>query len=83
LLRVYFALSLMRGSRSGSPPPPARSRPGPAAGVRHELRLLPRAGIRMPTSRFMRAILHNYGVELDNLSPNSISQAAIFAAGCE
>jgi hypothetical protein len=31
----------------------------------------------------MRAILHVYGVELHNLSPNSISQAAIFAAICE
>jgi hypothetical protein len=31
----------------------------------------------------MRAILHVYGVELHNLSPNSIAQAAIFAAGCK
>jgi hypothetical protein len=31
----------------------------------------------------MRAILHVYGVELHNLSPNSISQVAIFAAVCE
>jgi hypothetical protein len=31
----------------------------------------------------MRAILHVYGVELHNLSPNSISQAAIFTAVCE
>jgi hypothetical protein len=37
----------------------------------------------VPASRFMRAILHVYGVELHNLSPNSISQAAIFAAVCE
>jgi hypothetical protein len=37
----------------------------------------------VPASRFMRAILHNYEVELHNLSPNSISQAAIFAAVCE
>jgi hypothetical protein len=34
----------------------------------------------VPASRFMRAILHHYGVELHNLSPNSISQAAIFVA---
>jgi hypothetical protein len=42
-------------------------------------------GFGVPASRFMRAILHNYGVELHNLSPNSISQAAIFAVragGC-
>jgi hypothetical protein len=31
----------------------------------------------------MRTIVHNYGVELHNLSPNSISQAAIFVAVCE
>jgi hypothetical protein len=31
----------------------------------------------------MRAILHHYGVELHNLSPNSISQAAIFVTVCE
>jgi hypothetical protein len=40
-------------------------------------------GFRVPASRFMRAILHFYGVELHNLSPNSIAQAAIFAAVCE
>jgi hypothetical protein len=37
----------------------------------------------VPASRFMRAILHFYGVEMHNLSPNSIAQAAIFAAVCE
>jgi hypothetical protein len=40
-------------------------------------------GFGVPASRFMRAILHVYGMELHNLSPNSISQAAIFAAVCE
>jgi hypothetical protein len=40
-------------------------------------------GFRVPASRFMWAILLVYGVELHNLSPNSISQAAIFAAVCE
>jgi hypothetical protein len=40
-------------------------------------------GFGVPASRFMRAILHDYGVELHNLSPNSISQAAIFAVICE
>jgi hypothetical protein len=37
----------------------------------------------VPASRFMRALLHYYGVELHNLNPNSIAQAAIFAAVCE
>jgi hypothetical protein len=40
-------------------------------------------GFGVPASRFMRAILYNYEVELHNLSPNSISQAAIFVALCE
>jgi hypothetical protein len=37
----------------------------------------------VPASRFMRALLHYYGVELHNFNPNSIAQAAIFAAVCE
>jgi hypothetical protein len=34
-------------------------------------------GFGVPASRFMRALLHHYGVELHNLNPNSIAQAAI------
>jgi hypothetical protein len=37
----------------------------------------------MPTSRFMRALPHYYGVELQNFNPNSIAQVAIFVAICE
>jgi hypothetical protein len=40
-------------------------------------------GFGMPVSRFMRALPHYYGVELHNFNPNSIAQAAIFAAVCE
>jgi hypothetical protein len=40
-------------------------------------------GFGVPTSRFMRALLHYYGVELHNFNPNSIAQAAIFTAVCE
>jgi hypothetical protein len=40
-------------------------------------------GFGMPASRFMRALLHHYGVELHNFNPNSIAQADIFAAVCE
>jgi hypothetical protein len=40
-------------------------------------------GFGVPASRFMRALLHYYRVELHNLNPNSIVQAAIFAAVCE
>jgi hypothetical protein len=40
-------------------------------------------GFGVPASCFMRALLHYYGVELHNLNPNSIAQAAIFVAVCE
>jgi hypothetical protein len=40
-------------------------------------------GFGVPTSRFKRALLHHYGVELHNFNPNSITQAAIFTAVCE
>ena len=40
-------------------------------------------GFGVPASRFMWALLHHYGVELHNLNPNSIAQAAIFAVVCE
>jgi hypothetical protein len=40
-------------------------------------------GFGVPVSRFMRALLHHYGVELHNFNPNSIAQAAIFATVCE
>jgi hypothetical protein len=40
-------------------------------------------GFGVPTSHFMRALLHYYEVELHNFNPNSIAQAAIFAALCE
>jgi hypothetical protein len=81
LPRVYFALSLMRGSRSGSPPSGAA--PSPPSGYVVSFVSFHKRGFGVPASRFMRAIRHNYEVELHNLSPNSISQAAIFAAVCE
>jgi hypothetical protein len=37
-------------------------------------------GLGVPPSQFMRALLHYYKVELHHLAPNSVSQAAIFAA---
>jgi hypothetical protein len=40
-------------------------------------------GFGVPASRFMRALLHYYGVELHNFNPNSIAPATIFAAVCE
>jgi hypothetical protein len=40
-------------------------------------------GLGIPASRFLRALLVWYGVELHNFNPNSISQAAIFTVVCE
>jgi hypothetical protein len=71
----------MRGSRSGCPPSGAT--PSPPLGYVVSFVSFHEWGFEVPASHFMRAILHVYGVELHNLSPNSISQAAIFAAVCE
>ena len=40
-------------------------------------------GFGTPTGRLIRAILHYYEVELHNLNPNSVMQAAVFATVCE
>jgi hypothetical protein len=40
-------------------------------------------GFGMPPSRFMRAILHYYRVELHHFAPNLILQAAVFVTVCE
>jgi hypothetical protein len=66
-----------------APPPPSGAAPSPPPGYVVSFVSFHERGFGVPTSRFMRAILHVYGVELHNLSPNSISQAAIFAAVCE
>jgi hypothetical protein len=72
----------VRGSRSGSPPPSGAA-PSPPPGYVVSFVSFHERGFGVPARRFMRAILHNYGMELHNLSPNSISQAAIFVAVCE
>jgi len=40
-------------------------------------------GFGTSASRLIRVILHYYGVELHNLNPNSVMQAAVFATVCE
>ena len=42
-----------------------------------------RHGFGSPPSRFMRALVYYYGVELQHFSPNAISNVAIFAMVCE
>jgi hypothetical protein len=64
-------------------PPVGGAAPSPPPGYIVSFVSFHERGFGVPASRFMRAILHHYGVELHNLSPNSISQAAIFVALCE
>jgi hypothetical protein len=40
-------------------------------------------GFTAPASRFLRGLCYHYGVELQNLAPNAISQAATFVGVCE
>jgi hypothetical protein len=40
-------------------------------------------GFGVSASRFMRALLHYYGVKLHNFNSNPIAQVAIFTAICE
>jgi hypothetical protein len=63
--------------------PPSGAAPSPPPGYVVSFVSFHERGFGVPASRFMRVILHVYGVELHNLSPNSISQASIFAAVCE
>ena len=63
--------------------PPSGAAPSPPSGYVLSFVSFHERGFGVPASRFMRAILHFYEVELHNLNPNSIVQAAIFAAVCE
>jgi preprotein translocase subunit Sec61beta len=40
-------------------------------------------GFETPASNFFRGLLHYYGIEMQNLNPNSVLQIAIFVALCE
>jgi hypothetical protein len=72
---------------SGGPQPewmvPGEADPTPPPGYVVSFTPFHERGFGVPASRFMRALLHYYGVELDNFNPNSIVQAAIFAVVCE
>jgi hypothetical protein len=40
-------------------------------------------GFAVPAIHFMRGLCYHYGVELQNFTPNAISQAATFIGVCE
>jgi hypothetical protein len=64
-------------------PPTNHREPTPLEGYVVSFDAFHERGLRMPLSRFMRVLLHYYGVELHHLTPNSVSQVAIFATVCE
>ena len=55
----------------------------PAPGLCGLLPVVLRPGFGTLAGRLIRAILHYYEVELHNLNPNSVMQAAVFATVCE
>jgi hypothetical protein len=52
--------------------PPSGAAPSPPPGYVVSFVSFHERGFGVPASRFMRAILHVYGVEMHNLSPNSV-----------
>jgi hypothetical protein len=86
-LEALVADGLLRSLSGDSQPewmaPPSGAAPSPPSGYVLSFVSFHERGFGVPASRFMWAILHVYGVELHNLGPNSISQAAIFVAVCE
>jgi hypothetical protein len=64
-------------------PPTGGAAPSPPPGYVVSFISFHERGFGVPSSRFMRALLFHYGVELHNLTPNSVVQAAIFVAVCE
>jgi hypothetical protein len=64
-------------------PPAGDHAPNPPDGYVVSFIRFHERGFAAPASRFMRALCHRYGVELDNLAPNAISQAANFVGVCE
>jgi hypothetical protein len=86
-LEALVADGLLRPLSNGSQPkwmaPASEADPTPPPGYVVSFIPFHYWGFGVPASRFMRALLHHYGVELHNFNPNSIAQAAIFAAVCE
>jgi hypothetical protein len=64
-------------------PPDNHWEPAPPEGYVVSFVAFHERGFGMSPSRFMRAILHYYRVELHHFAPNLILQAAIFMTVCE
>ena len=78
---------LPRNPDSGAPAwistHPDETEPKPPQGYVVSFVRLHERGFGVPVGRFMRALCEYYRAELHNLSPNAISQAAVFIAVCE
>jgi hypothetical protein len=64
-------------------PPAGDHAPNPPDGYVVSFIRFHERGFAASASRFMRALCHRYGVELHNIAPNAISQAATFVGICE
>jgi hypothetical protein len=85
-LEALVADGLLRPLSDGPQPEwmaPGEAIPTPPPGYVVSFIPFHERGFGVLAGRFMRALLHYYGVELHNFNPNSIAQAAIFAAVCE
>ena len=87
-LEELVAQGLLRRRTSNADPEwivpgPSEDEPKPPEGYVVSFMEYHRRGFGVPASRFFRAILFHFGIELQHLPPNSISQAAIFATLCE
>jgi hypothetical protein len=64
-------------------PHPNEREPNPPFGYVVSFIRFHERGFAAPASRFMRVLCNHYGVELQNFTPNVISQAATFVGVCE
>jgi hypothetical protein len=59
------------------------SRPNPPAGFTVMFVAFLYRGLSLPSHEFLRRLLHSYGIQLWQLTPNSILHLAIFITLCE
>jgi hypothetical protein len=63
--------------------PGEESVPRPPAGYVVSFVAFHKRGFFVPAGRFIRAVLFEYGLQLQHLNPNIIQQMAVFEAMCE
>jgi hypothetical protein len=63
--------------------PAEESVPRPSRGYVVSFVAFHECGFSIPVGRFIRAVLHEYGLQLQHLNPNSVQQMAVFEVLCE